>query len=105
MALIRKIMTNKYVLTTLFVIPSAIFTSDDGYHKAIHHNINESDINNHISPTKTAIISGLKGIIFSPLVTPILGCFIIYHCIEYVDKNVSDIINQHNINIKIKDDE
>ena len=50
---IQNVLSKKYVLTTLFVLPSAIFSSENEYHNAIYHNINEPDVNKRVSPTKS----------------------------------------------------
>jgi hypothetical protein len=72
MKFIPKIMTNKYVLTTLFVIPSVIITGNAGINNANCHNKHEPDTNKHISPIKNSITYGLSGIILSPLINTAL---------------------------------
>lgn len=72
MNFIKTLLSNKYVLTTLFVTPSVIISSNAGFNDANWHNIHEPDINKHISPIKNSIAHGLSGIILSPLINTAL---------------------------------
>jgi hypothetical protein len=95
---------NKYVRRILFITPSVIITTEYEFYKAINDNMKEPDVNKHKSPTKHAIIGGLKGIIFSPPINLILGFLTIVHVVDYFDKNVSACIREwHKIGVQIKD--
>lgn len=86
MTLIRKFVTNKYVL--LFVAPTAIINSIGAFNDANYRNKYEPDTNKHISPIKNLIIGGLEGIIISPWVNTsliIIALSVLIECFKKDD--------------------